>query len=271
MNQHPNHPSAVQANLKYQNGRTSLLLITGFSAINLVTLFFGSTYFLFSSYITQLISIIGSVFYEELGGSIPVLLVTFALGAISVLPYLLCWIFSKKHVGWMIAALALFSVDSLLLLFDMLTSLFGGFDISYLIDIAFHIWAIASLAIAVSYKLRAKNDAQEPAAVWEAEGAPSYTPASEEPVRNLVLTRTKKFSGSAVSYICALNGEEIGQISNGQTVSFPIGSGAYSFAVLTPQGASSNVITVEAGTEDVNLTLNSKMGFSEIHLYLERA
>ena len=89
---------------------------------------------------------------------ISALVVPFIFGVVLTLPYLLSAIFSKKRVGWMIAALVFFSIDCLyLLIMYEITSV--------LIDILFHAWVMFSLITGVinGFKLK-KMSEEEPAA-----------------------------------------------------------------------------------------------------------
>lgn len=140
---------------KYRVARGSLLIVVILSIINLFSLIFTQSYFLFSSYITFMFGATGYDLYTETGDALVVVVIA-VLGIISVLPYLACWIFSKKKVGWLIAALVLFAVDTLLLLFDTIAS--GG---SFIIDLAIHGYFIYEMVVAVKYGLKKKKEEQE--------------------------------------------------------------------------------------------------------------
>ena len=58
--------------------------------------------------------------------------VALVIGVILIAVFSLCWLLSKKKVGWMIAALVLFILDTLYLL-SM------GLAIDMLIDLLFHV------------------------------------------------------------------------------------------------------------------------------------
>ena len=63
-----------------------------------------------------------------------------AVAAVILALYLLCWLFSKKaRTGWMIFALVLFGLDTLLMF------LMNGFAIAYLLDTIFHVIIIVSM------------------------------------------------------------------------------------------------------------------------------
>ena len=74
---------------KYNNMRSSLMMIVILSLINVFAIMFTDTYFVFSSYITQTIAAVGYVMAEESGENI-YLIISAVLGVLSVVPYLIC-------------------------------------------------------------------------------------------------------------------------------------------------------------------------------------
>lgn len=140
---------------KYKVARYSLLIVTVLSIVNLFSLIFNGTYFLFSSYITLMIGATGGFIYAEADGDIAILIATVIIGVISVVPYILCWIFSKKKVGWLICAMVLFAFDTLLLLVDTITAL----DATYVIDLALHGYFVYEMVVAIKYGLKKKKEA----------------------------------------------------------------------------------------------------------------
>ena len=142
--------------MKYTRARHSLLIVVILSIVNMFSLVFADTYYLFSSYITLYITAIGGYMYLESGEAV-LLIGTIALGIISLVPYLLCWIFSKKKVGWLIAALVLFALDTLLLLIDAVSML----EATFILDLVIHILVVVELVIAVKYGLKKKKEQSE--------------------------------------------------------------------------------------------------------------
>lgn len=142
--------------MKYTRARHSLLLVVILSIVNMFSLVFADTYYLFSSYITLSITATGGYMYLESGEAV-LLIGTIALGIISLVPYLLCWIFSKKKVGWLIAALVLFALDTLLLLIDAVSML----EATFILDLVIHILVVVELVIAVKYGLKKKKEQSE--------------------------------------------------------------------------------------------------------------
>ena len=158
---------------RYSSARHNILLVLIFTTINIVLLVANSdSYFLFSAYIPYLVVTYGMLFcgrfpaeyYEDLldygfefldtGFFVGTLIVAVVICVL----YLICWLFSDKNrVGWMITALVLFSIDTLMMVL-------GGLSIDSALDVLFHGWVIVSLSmgIAAHFKLK-KLPAEEPA------------------------------------------------------------------------------------------------------------
>lgn len=175
---------------KYNNSRWNLLLVAAFTAINVIFLAVQSnSYFLFSAYIPYAMVDFGLFFcgmypaeyYAEVGeitfwdSSVFVILLIVAL--IFTALYLISWIFSKKHSGWMIAALAFFVVDTLFMFWYL------GIGVESLIDIVFHVWVIVSLALGLNAGAKLKKlPVEQPETDLEttvAEPAAPFAPPAE--------------------------------------------------------------------------------------------
>lgn len=151
---------------KYNTTRYNLLLVVGFTLVNIVLLLVDSnTYFLFSAYIPYTVATMGMILcgkypMEYYGGGSPsdynfmsqsAFIGIIVLAVILVALYALAYIFSKKlRPGWLIFALVSFILDTLFMFVD------AGIQTDMLIDYLFHIWVIVSLIIGVSagYKLK---------------------------------------------------------------------------------------------------------------------
>lgn len=115
----------------YAAARSNLLLVIAFTAINVVLrLVSADMYFLFSASTPLAMVDIASWFENTavlVGGAIMAFVV---IGL-----YLLCWALSKKRPGWLVTALVLFVLDTLVLL--------ALYDISAMIlDLLMHIWVL---------------------------------------------------------------------------------------------------------------------------------
>ena len=137
-NQRPPLRGDLQA--AYDRSRANLLLVLIFTVINLFSVTFANSYFLFSATLPAIFPAVTTMMAadEEYLASIGMtpetatllIIIGLVIGLVLSVPYLLCWIFSKKRVGWMVAALVFFSIDCLLLLIS--------FDLTMILDILMH-------------------------------------------------------------------------------------------------------------------------------------
>lgn len=243
---------------KYNNSRQSILLLFIFSVINIFSISTLGTYFLFSAYLPQVLI---SLAYLD-PSLTPVMVI---LSILYILPYLLCYIFSKKKAGWMIAALVLFSVDSLFFLIDLPAYLAAG-DLSFIIDLIFRIYVLASLIIGVVNRkqaMLAANGVQENAANEnvnqgsETEGNVDFY----DTTRQLTIHRKKKFVGCAVAILVYANGKELGKLKNGQTETFTVPARSFHLRVAFSNGFD-NSIEIAAGESPIAYEVVPKMGFT---------
>ena len=159
------HPMALRGDLeiKYKRSRMNLLLVILFTVVNLFASTFANTYFLFSATIPMLLPLGASQIASDptamadLGlppeAATTLVIVCLVIGIVLTVPYLLCYIFSKKRVGWMIAALVLFSLDCLFLLLTL--------DLSMIADILVHAWVMFYLITGVINGMKLKNLPEE--------------------------------------------------------------------------------------------------------------
>lgn len=129
---------------RYQTARNNLLLMIGFTVANiLLSILNANFYMLFSATTPN--------FVFELGRYLAVDLETPALwwlglsaSVVLLLLFFGCWYFSKQNRVTLLVALILFGLDSLFLLYLMLTA---GADISFIPDVLFHIWVLYYLIV----------------------------------------------------------------------------------------------------------------------------
>ena len=166
----------------------------------------------------------------------------------------------------MVAALALFSVDSLVFLIDFFAYLAAG-DLSFIIDLIFRIYVLASLIIGVVNRkqaMLAANGVQENAANEnvnqgsETEGNVDFY----DTTRQLTVHRKKKFVGCAVAILVYANGKELGKLKNGQTETFTVPARAFHLRVAFSNGLSDNSIEIAAGESPIAYEVVPKMGFT---------
>jgi len=130
---------------RYSSARSNLMLMMVFTLVNTVLAALkGDIYFLFSCYAAHMSAVLGREFYD-LTGSVPYLLIGLGVALLVLLPYLVCWIQSKKRRGWLIAALVLFAIDTVMLAVDALAMA----QASFIMDLVFHIWLLVSLFLGV--------------------------------------------------------------------------------------------------------------------------
>ena len=209
---------ATQA--KYNRSRANLLLVMIFTAINLFSVSFGDTYFLFSATFPMLFPA-GAVgiaadteFLASLGmtpeSTSTIIIIGLVLGIIMTVPYLLCWIFSKKRPGWMVAALVFFSIDCLLLI--------GLYELSSIIpDLLMHAWVMFYLITGVKHGFKLKKMPEdEPLPsfadiVGEAEATPEVeVPVSDEaPVSDNAPAPAEEVAPESTETVTARSFDEI--------------------------------------------------------------
>ncbi|MBQ9112480.1 MAG: hypothetical protein IJY08_02755 [Clostridia bacterium] len=256
-----------QNEAKYKNGRISLLCIIIFSAINVLSIAFADVYFLFSAYIPQLVTSVGAILYADTGEML-FYIIAVIMSLLLIVPYLLCYIFSKKKVGWMIAALVIFGIDSLIFLPDFILWVFE--DVSMILDMAVRVIALVTLILGVVAGLKAEK---EPKVAPETGEGMAYTPAGGESLdsetadtaqmmRALTIKRKKKYTGCAIEFRCFENGKEICRLKNGKSQTVMVTAQAFEFGVMFANGLSSEKILVPAGTTEIAYTVEPKMGFS---------
>ena len=165
---------------KYNQGRFNLLWVTLFTVINIIVLITnGGTKFLFSAaipgFLIEFSMIVCGMYPDEFYKSnepFEFVDVSLFYGAVAVsilicVFYLLCFLFSKKKVGWIIGALIIFSIDTVLM--------FLVSDVTAIIaDIVFHAWVIASFSMAIYNHKKFKE-----ASAMEMESAVSYDATAE--------------------------------------------------------------------------------------------
>ncbi|MBQ3490657.1 MAG: hypothetical protein IJA86_08715 [Clostridia bacterium] len=187
---------------QYQAGRGNLLLVVIFTLINVILICFGQDmYFLFSATLPYVIAVFGAIFcgmmpdeyyddpeaYRQIFDSSKIYI--FAAVAVAIIAlYFICFLFSGKRAGFLIAAMVMFSLDTLFMLF------FYGF--SMLVDILFHAWVLFYLikGVYAHYKLK-----QMP------EDFPSAPPVMDENGEACEESTAYEQSAAAMDYECENN------------------------------------------------------------------
>lgn len=174
---------------RYNSARHNILLVIAFTLINSVLLFTGSdSYFLFSAAIPYYMTLFGLLYTGRMPAEWyegvefqpdpdSVLYIYLAIAVVIVALYGIMWFLSKKHgYGWLVAALLFFVADT----FAMFC--FTGFSADMIMDFAFHIWVLVSLASGIIAAINLKKlPEEEPLLAQEAQ-IYSYIPQTEVPV-----------------------------------------------------------------------------------------
>ena len=262
----------MQKNAKYRSARMSLLLIVILSVVNIFSVMLSGTYYLFTSYFTLNLVAIGYEVYVNTG--VLALYIIFAgVALISVLPYFLCWLFSKKKIDWMIAALVLFSVDSVLFLVDFILTVAAG-EMGMIFDLIIRAYALWCLAYAVKCGVALKkatpadSNTVPAAADEEAPAAPALDEMSGV-TRKITVTRKKSFTACALLFFCHLDGVKVGELKNGATVEFPADGRAHELGIISSNGMIANAVTVTAGDANKTYLISIKAGMMANKIIIE--
>lgn len=136
------------ATQKYERARANLLLVIILTALNLVMLPLGTEIFMLFSATVPYIALVVGIF----SGMTELLVICSTVAVVGVLLYLLCYIFSKKRVGWLVCALVLFVLDTIFLI-GVYVSIE---DLSGFVDLIVHIWVLFYLisGVRAGFKLK---------------------------------------------------------------------------------------------------------------------
>ncbi len=184
------------ANQQYRTARVNLLVMLICTAVNVVLFFLGSgTMMLFSATVPYIAVIYGSLFWWASEIEIYFIL-GIAVAVVLIVAYLICFIFSKKRVGFMVAALVLFAIDTVVM---ALTYIGSGSFADGIIDIIFHIWVLAYLVSGVynGFKLKKLPDEEATAITDTENGESADTPPlryADNDVKFRVLAETQQGS-----------------------------------------------------------------------------
>ena len=208
---------------KYNICRANLLLVMIFSIVNMVLPAVGSqSYFLFSAFVPFFLAYLGAdatgMFSDEYYATyyapgefealdISFLIVMMAIALVIVALYFLCWIMSKKHgIGWIITALVLFGLDTILMF------LIQGVAIDAILDIVFHGWVIYYLIVGIVSYLKLKDLPEEDPNAAECEVKPATETAETAPTQTEIAPETTE--SASVEEAAAPQNEDHGRGSS---------------------------------------------------------
>ena len=166
-----NIPEHQKLENRYKGSINNLLVIVLFSVVNIVLLVTNAnSYFLFSAFIPYFLADYGMYYcgmypedyYYDVGEmeflDKSYFVYALVIAAVILLVYLLCWFMAKKKkIGWVIAALIFFALDTAAMLFFM------GINMDMFMDILIHIWVFGYLinAIVVYRKMKKAPETEE--------------------------------------------------------------------------------------------------------------
>lgn len=183
---------------RYQSARMNLLLAIILTVVNVVLLLTGSDSMLLFSISVPFYAVIMGYAMES-----GVMLTTgCVIAAVMLAVYLVCWFFSKKHRGWLIAALVLFIVDTLVM---GLMYLWLG-DATGLLDALIHGLVIFYLSMGIysagKLKYMPEEEAEVDAVSAQQEDLPQFSQPlrrAAEDVKHRVLLETT-YGGRQIVY-----------------------------------------------------------------------
>lgn len=153
--------------LQFNKTRGNLLLVIAFTAVNLfLSAFRADYYLLFSATAPQFIYEVGRSLSQEYQNG-AYMTIGLVVAFVVILLYLICWALAKRSRAFILVALILFGVDSILFVYLFLAA---GFEASYLLDVAFHVWILYYLisGVIVWARLRGVSADEINAALQEA-------------------------------------------------------------------------------------------------------
>ena len=150
----------------YQSARYAILFLVALTAVNiLMRVGDMDRYFVSSVFLSYFMVTI-----------IPKTAIGAAVAVAILVPYILAFFLSKKKPGWMIAALVLFVLDTLFVIFTMfLLRQAGESPWSMLLDLALHAFVIFELVMGVKYREAATAEAEEEGPVLPSDENGTYT------------------------------------------------------------------------------------------------
>lgn len=140
------NPEVIAATAEYLRGRRELGTMIVLTVINIALIIFGSSWnFPFSALLPQIFAY-GSTF-EGAG------ILWYGAAAVSILLFVLSWVFCMEKPGWMVFALVLFIIDTA---FAGLACFGDNVDAGCLVCIGFHIWVLYYLikGVRAGFKLK---------------------------------------------------------------------------------------------------------------------
>ncbi len=153
LNPTPAQTSIDTTKQKYESARANLLLVIVLTVANCISIFLDAESVLLFSATVPYYSIIIGLKSQVL----PTMIGWYSVAVTTILAYYICWIFSKKHFGWIVGALVLFVVDSAFLAFIYIKN---G-DVSGILDALIHVWILYYLVTGIINGVKLANNKSE--------------------------------------------------------------------------------------------------------------
>lgn len=257
-------PTAQKKIKNYKNGITSIIIFAALSVVNVFSYAISGSYFLFSSYISLIVTSV----LVELSGTYVAIIASLVL----VAPYVVFAILSRKRPWAMIAALALAVIDTLFLVLDAFLTMDPAVILSSIIDIVCHAIIIVELAIAVANREAVKLIEEEKLkgeefpdqvktevlpngqVVTVLDDTDVFSDAQNDSAlanvkRKITITRKKAYVNAMLKFGVVMDGVEVVQLKNGETADIMVSGSAHAFCIQL-QDYNSNYLQIPAGTED---------------------
>jgi len=164
-----------------KTARLNILLVVALTALNVIFVLIGAdNYFLFSAALPYYLVGTGTALVAG-GASSVVLVLSIAFTVLILAAYVLCFLFGSKNIGWLIAALVMFAIDTVafiaIFIFIYIPQAANGAGtlVSSLIDLLLHFYALYYFISAVTSTLRRNKFSQENAGGTPDESASAET------------------------------------------------------------------------------------------------
>ena len=169
-NKNPNLTPREKQLQTFTTCRLNLLIVVILTVVNIVLFFAGSeTMMLFSASVPYMAVILATQMPLPAAAYL-----CYGVAVVCIVVYFLCWLLSKKHVGWFIPALVFFVLDTVAMGLLYLTVE----DASGLLDIFFHAYVLYYLVMGLvsGYKLKKMPVAEELPKITLEEDKPQVDP-----------------------------------------------------------------------------------------------
>ncbi len=257
---------------KTASARSAMLSVFFLCAVNCFFMILTDSYFVLAPYFSTVLLGIGMGIYVEEGLLTPYIVLAVIALLVSAI-YLLCGLLGKKRIGWLIAGTVLYGLDTLLLVFELIGGYYGG-----IMDLIIH-------AIYLTVFITAIVKKTAPAAAAAADGAApngdfyntdgfsaesGTNPDDIDPcaTRQVTFNRDKAFYGCGVTYTLTMNGQTIGTLKNGESLTATLPAGNVTVQASYKKGLAKGEgeVIIPAGTTNLSYRLILISGAITVHI-----